>query len=361
MSGKLATIYIWVCIGISALGIGVMLLCGNQDRDYGNQLPGHADTVAGDAEEQNRELYIQDESESENFLRLFLPESVKQQDISAKNDYINRKIEITILKTAESELLSGTYFYENPMQGNVYMEEVSLSEEEDRIILALQMHTVFEWENKYEKTEEGNCMSFRFVRPKDKYEKIVVLDAGHGGTDEGFTVSGEDEGPVLKEKDIALAVVKQAGAELVKNDVQVYYTRTDDSNPTAEERVELANMVQADMLISVHGDSSDDTGLYGMRTIYNSSYFIPDFGSVDLAYLLLEKVAASTNEKAIGFEKDTGNIYLIQNAMVPVAQINVGYLSNKQEQKLLQKEDYILRIAEGITEAALAGYKEIQK
>lgn len=355
MSGKISIIYIWICICISALCITLMVVTGNGQTQ---KQPETQEDINGD---RSGELYRMDETVAENLLQLPVPQSVEQQNISAESDYINKKIQITILKTADAAELTESYFYENPLTGNVFIEDVSVKDEQDRIVLSLQMPTVFEWENKFEKGDEGNSMYFQFVRPKDKYEKVVVLDAGHGGDDEGYSVSAEDESLVLKEKDIALAVVKQAGAELMKKGVQVYYTRVDDSNPTEEERVTLANMVQADMLISVHVDSSEDTSLYGMRTIYNSTYFIPDFGSSDLAYLLLEKVAASTNEKAIGFEADAGESYLIQNAMVPVSQVNIGYLSNRQEQKLLKKEDYILRIADGITEAALAGYEEMTK
>lgn len=355
MSGKLAAIYIWICVIVCGLCIGAMLLMGTAG---GRPTDKERTETEGQSD---KELYIWDETSPENVLQIFLPESVKQQDVSTENDYINKSIKITILKTAESESLSKAFFYENPLRGNVHMENIYLWEQADRVVITLCLQTVFEWENKFEKESGEHCMYYTFVRPKDKYERIVVLDAGHGGEDEGYAASAGDEGVWLREKDISLAIVKQTGAELVRQGVQVYYTRTDDSNPSADDRVALANMVQADMLISVHGDFSDDSSLYGLRTIYNSTYFIPNFGSADLAYLLLEKVAASTNEKAIGFEEDRGEVHLIQNAMVPVAQINVGYLSNRQEQKLLDREDYILRIAEGITDAALTGYEEMTK
>ena len=108
-------------------------------------------------------------------------------------------------------------------------------------------------------------------------------------------------------------------------------------------------------------DREESYSLYGMRTIYNETYFIPEFASADLAYLLLEKVAASTNEKAIGFEPGGGEAELVQKAMVPVAQLYIGYLSNKQEQKLLAREEHIDRIATGICDAVLAGYEEMKK
>jgi N-acetylmuramoyl-L-alanine amidase len=70
--------------------------------------------------------------------------------------------------------------------------------------------------------------------------------------------------------------------------IRVYYTREDDSSRSPEERVGFANALQADMLISVHVTSAEDTKVYGIRTEYNAQYFIPDFSSADLAYLLLK-------------------------------------------------------------------------
>lgn len=50
-------------------------------------------------------------------------------------------------------------------------------------------------------------------------------------------------------------------------------------------------------MISVHVTSAEDTKVYGIRTEYNAQYFIPDFSSADLAYLLLTEVAESTRKK----------------------------------------------------------------
>ena len=86
--------------------------------------------------------------------------------------------------------------------------------------------------------------------PASLYDKIVVLDAGHGGNDVGETVVEQDVS--LQEKDITLAAVQKAGELLLAQGIRVYYTREDDSSRSPEERVGFANALQADMLISVH-------------------------------------------------------------------------------------------------------------
>ncbi|WP_190808434.1 N-acetylmuramoyl-L-alanine amidase [Flagellimonas sp. S3867] len=91
--------------------------------------------------------------------------------------------------------------------------------------------------------------------PKDKF--VVVLDAGHGGHDPGNLGNG------YLEKNIALAIVLKAGAELEKNpNIKVVYTRKDDTFVNLFRRGEIANQSKADLFVSVHCDShgSDANG-----------------------------------------------------------------------------------------------------
>lgn len=355
MSDKLAVIYIWITILACAGAIAVMLMTGNLGKS--ESLP--EEEKQGNMQEQLI-FYAESDDLAENSLQIPLPAETEKQQVTIESDYKNKTIRIQIAKQPEG-VLTGNYFYQNPVRYCAALQDMELIEDENTITFLAEFASGFEWEMKFEEQAGEKELNIQLVRPRDKYEKIVVLDAGHGGADSGNVIKGEDETIILSEKELAFSVVQKAGGILEKEGIQVYYTRSAEDNPSDEERVSLANEVQADMFISVHLDSSEDTSLYGMRTIYNETYFIPDFTSADLAYLLLEKVAASTNEKAIGFEPAAGESVLIQNAMVPVTQLNIGYLSNRQEQKLLEREDYVQRIAEGICEAVLAGYEEIEK
>ena len=85
-------------------------------------------------------------------------------------------------------------------------------------------------------------------RNDDKF--TVVLDAGHGGHDPGNLGNG------YKEKNIALNIVLKAGALLEKNpDIEVIYTRKDDTFVDLYVRGEIANKAGADLFVSVHCDS----------------------------------------------------------------------------------------------------------
>ncbi len=87
---------------------------------------------------------------------------------------------------------------------------------------------------------------------KGKTISKVVLDAGHGGKDNGA------RGAISNEKDIALAVTLKLGkifADSMK-DMQVIYTRTSDTYPGLVERHEIANQANADLFVSVHVNST---------------------------------------------------------------------------------------------------------
>lgn len=356
MSDKLGTIYIWITMLVTVGVIASMLVLGKPSEE----------TIVSDAAEaasaqtEERAFVVMSDNLAENSILFYLPSDTLQQHVTVENDYMNKVLRFVFAKQPEGQL-SEEYFYKNPIQLNAVAGEAKMEPGEEQVVVEFPFECMFEWEMKLEKEGGQNCLYVQLIKPRNKYEKIVVLDAGHGGSDLGYTVIGEDETTLLQEKDLALTVVEEAGKLLEKEGVCVYYTREEDTNPTDQQRVGLANETQADMFISVHADYAEDTSVYGMRTIYNETYFIPNFASADLAYLLLEKVAASTNEKALGFEPGTSEIHLVQNAMVPVAQLYIGYLSNRQEQKLLSKEDYIDRIAKGICDAVLAGYEEIEK
>ena len=96
----------------------------------------------------------------------------------------------------------------------------------------------------------------------------LVLDAGHGGWDLG-TVGRKG----LMEKDVVLDIVRRLG-KLVESRLgaEVIYTRQDDTYLPLEKRTEIANLAQADLFVSVHANSSDDSSARGSETYYTNTY-----------------------------------------------------------------------------------------
>lgn len=107
------------------------------------------------------------------------------------------------------------------------------------------------------------CLFFtEDVKAQANAVKKVVLDAGHGGKDPGNLGTGRYK---KTEKEIALEVTLRVGAYIKENypEVEVVYTRTGDTYPTLRQRTDLANEVNADLFMSIHCDAFDKSSAYG--------------------------------------------------------------------------------------------------
>ena len=123
-------------------------------------------------------------------------------------------------------------------------------------------------------------------------------------------------------------IVLQLKELLDNNDrnIGVYYTRTDDSNPTFDQRVQLANKSNADLFISIHNNSTLSgrmSSASGTAVMYNEADE-KELGSRRFAQICLEEVTAKLGKQKPG----TGggdDIYIIRTSEVPVALIEVGF------------------------------------
>ena len=96
-------------------------------------------------------------------------------------------------------------------------------------------------------------------RLQDVGEKLViVIDPGHGGDNLGTIENGHEEKAMTMTT--ALAMYEEL---LLYDDVEVYLTRTDDSDLSRKERAELALSVDADFLFSIHYNASENHELFG--------------------------------------------------------------------------------------------------
>ncbi len=93
----------------------------------------------------------------------------------------------------------------------------------------------------------------------------IMIDPGHGGSDPGHLSANASH---LKEKDLNLLIAKKFGEYLSTklSNVKVVYTRTDDTYPSLDSRVEMANKQKVDYFISIHCNSSSNKSIKGTET-----------------------------------------------------------------------------------------------
>ena len=240
-----------------------------------------------------------------------------------------------------------SFYAEHALTGNrAGIDAGFYHETEDGVALIFALTQVYEYRTVF----ENNELYISFLNPREIYNQIVVIDPSCGGLDRGSVENG------VVEKELTLQIAGKLKEKLDESGIKAYYTRMDDVNPAAEQRVALANEVKADMYIAISVDKREEEEVYGVSTIYNDQYFIPGFGSVELADLLEKELASEIKTKALGLEKASGESRL-RYATVPAAEVRVGCLSNKQEAILLKREDYIEKIANGIYNAIVSSYE----
>lgn len=279
-------------------------------------------------------------------LNIELPEGISERDVEIINDYVNHTLYVRFAEGVDD--YSQDYVVEGSER---YVEFISYYMEGESGVLEIKLDKV--WEHSYTYEDGFLCIELKDLR--DTYEKIVVIDAGHGGKMPGAVRNN------IYEKELNLAIVlklKELLDEVEDENLKVLYTRTEDFNPSFEERVALANDVNADLFISVHNNSSgtkkfDDEN--GTVVMYSSSKTNPE--SKTLAQICLENVTHNTGSKKKTLLK-ADDIYIIRNSKVPVALIEVGYMTNKKELNNLCDDKYQEKAAKGIYNAIMQVLEE---
>jgi N-acetylmuramoyl-L-alanine amidase len=230
--------------------------------------------------------------------------------------------------------------------------------------------------------------------PLATYAFTVVLDAGHGGQDAGAV------GSFSKEKNINLRYTLALGDLIQKNhpDVKVIYTRNKDVFVNLNERARIANKAKADLFISIHTNASKNKSANGMETFtlgvsrskenmevamlensvilleddYEKKYEGFDPNSTD-SYIMFEFMKdqymdrsvtcadlIQTNMIKASKRNDRGvrqaGFLVLRATSMPSVLIELGFISNKEEEKYLNDSDNQAKVCKAIYQA-FANYK----
>ena len=186
---------------------------------------------------------------------------------------------------------------------------------------------------------------------KTENEKIVVIDAGHGGSDGGAGI--DRDGEYIKEKDITLSVAKKTADILKSNSVRVEMTRTGDTYPSLTDRSTLANSINAAIFVSIHVNSATNSTANGVEVYYASENNSADYGvrSSELAEKILNGVITYTN--ANNRKVKTERHVVTRTSNMPATLVEIGFLTNEEELAKLLSGDYQYKIASGIAEGIM--------
>lgn len=220
--------------------------------------------------------------------------------------------------------------------------------------------------------------------PSQRFREIVI-DPGHGGKDPGARSKSGTE-----EKTIVLDIAQRLRRNLERNGIKVVMTRTKDDFVSLPKRTEMASQVRADLFISIHANASRFRNAHGMEIYYlreldfiernddqvkeNKKNFFklysieknsPDVEHIisDLMYhhkraesealasFLTKKTASTMNTLNRGSK--TAGFFVLKNTLIPAILVEVGFLSNAGEERLLKSPSYRQKIADGLSRSIL--------
>ena len=193
--------------------------------------------------------------------------------------------------------------------------------------------------------------------------KIIIVDAGHGTPDEGAESSNG-----ITEAQINLKIALKLQKLLEQNGCTVILTRHDENSIYDEgsdtirekkvsdlkNRVKIGNESGADIFVSIHLNKIEQTQYSGWQTFYKKGCE----DSKNLATIIQKNLNASIETKNERTPAMLNTVYIMKNIQIPITIVECGFLSNPEEEKLLQTEEYQEKLAWGIYNGIIEYFNE---
>ena len=169
-------------------------------------------------------------------------------------------------------------------------------------------------------------------------DKLIVIDAGHGGHDSGASYGG------LHEKDVNLATSLAVRKKLENLGFKVYMTRERDNYVQLYDRAAIANQLKADLFVSIHANAAGSTKAKGIETLY-----APDNSRNNLAFakVIQEYMIKATGNYNRGVVSRP-ELVVIRETEMDAVLVEIGFLTNTIDHEKLMTELYINTVADGI-------------
>lgn len=213
-------------------------------------------------------------------------------------------------------------------------------------------------------TPEPTPTPFPVPEGKTMNPFLVVIDPGHGGGD-GGTVSPFKDG--LYEKDIVLDISKKVEALLIEKGINVKMTRDKDARIIEHNdkdlvaRWSMVNELDASLLVSIHVNAYENAAsVNGMEIYYfeDKPEIYTGFTQKRFAEIM-EETIPNANGITFRFSEGGVRLALVRNPKMPAVLIETAYITNKEDHKRLESQEFRENTAQGIVDGIVKAMDEI--
>ena len=204
------------------------------------------------------------------------------------------------------------------------------------------------------------CVIMQFKEPETKEtvalpvsNKVIVVDAGHGEPDGGAVSSNG-----ISEAEINLKIALKLQNLLEQSGATVILTRSDENGiydlyketlkqkkvSDIKNRVKIGNSSSADIFVSIHLNKIPQQQYSGWQTFFKKDCE----NGKKLATAIQENLKQAVQKENDRVPMKIDNVYIVKNVEIPLTIVECGFLSNTEEEKQLQDDNYQNRLAWGI-------------
>lgn len=270
--------------------------------------------------------------------RLFTINNLAETNYSVDFDAATKKIEITI-PTEKVELNEGLVVIKDGL-----VDEIEVIKDEIETKLFIKFRRSIDYtllSNEIDSKISLLIKRDENITPKDR---LIIVDAGHGGKDPGATSVTKK-----REKDLNLSISLKLNDKLQSLGYNTLMTRDTDEFIDLYERARIANDNYADIFVSIHGNAHNNKSIAGIQVLYcpATQSEKKEIDQHPFAKVIMDELLKGTGAVDKGIIQRPGLVVLRETKM-PAVLVEVGFLSNAAEEKLVFNEDYQYKIIESI-------------
>ncbi|MCK9444700.1 MAG: N-acetylmuramoyl-L-alanine amidase family protein [Tissierellaceae bacterium] len=269
---------------------------------------------------------------------IFTIENLGLTNYSVDMDTSSKNMVVTI-PAVHTDLSEGTIIIKDNL-----INKVDVEKDGENIVLNISFGVSVDYALLSKAVDSKIILSLKKNTNIDNTNRIIVIDAGHGGKDPGATSVSK-----RYEKDFNLAMALKLDKKLRELGYNTIMTRNTDVFVDLYERAGIANDANADLFVSIHGNSHTSKTHAGIQVLYCPA-FNSDFKEVDqhpFAKAMMTALLEGTGAIDKGIIQRP-NLVVLRETKMPAVLVEAGFLSNSAEEKLLFTESYQNKIIDSI-------------